>query len=62
VRESVEPGQGREGRLAWESQTPDGLEVYHAWLIQDLENNRVRILTQESQIGPVKDHFFQATV
>lgn len=53
VRESAEPGKGKEGRLAWESQTPDGLEIYHAWLVQDLDNNRVRILTQESQIGPV---------
>ncbi|KAL1605592.1 hypothetical protein SLS59_003394 [Nothophoma quercina] len=56
VRESVEPGKGprgSEGRLAWESKTPEGLEIYHAWLVQDLENDRVRILTQESQIGPV---------
>ena len=25
--------------------------MYHAWLIEDLPNGRVRILTQESQIG-----------
>ena len=27
------------------------MEIYHAWLIEDLEGQRVRILTQESQIG-----------
>ena len=27
------------------------LDVVHAWLIEDLPENRVRILTQESQIG-----------
>lgn len=56
VRESVEPqaGEGgREGRLAWESKTPEGLQIYHAWLVQDLEGGRVRVFTQESQIGPV---------
>ena len=59
VKESVEPGTRQEGRLAWESKTPDGLEIYHAWLVQDLDDNRVRVLTQESQIGPVslKSHF-----
>jgi hypothetical protein len=54
VEESVAPeSNGRAGRLAWCSKTPDGLEVYHAWLVEDLEGQRVRILTQESQIGPV---------
>ncbi|KAF2994494.1 hypothetical protein E8E13_002153 [Curvularia kusanoi] len=47
-----EEGEG-EGRLAWQSETPEGLEIYHAWLVQDLEGGRVRVLTQESQIGPV---------
>lgn len=37
--ESVEPGSC-EGRLAWQSRTPEGLEVYHAWLVQDLEGGR----------------------
>jgi hypothetical protein len=27
------------------------VDVYHAWLVEDLEGGRVRILTQESQIG-----------
>ncbi|KAJ4342628.1 hypothetical protein N0V87_000837 [Didymella glomerata] len=53
VRESTEPKGKSEGRLAWESKTPEGLAIYHAWLVQDLEGERVRVLTQESQIGPV---------
>ena len=27
------------------------LDVLHAWLLEDLDGGRVRILTQESQIG-----------
>jgi hypothetical protein len=54
VEESEPPeSNGRAGRLAWSSKTPEGLEIYHAWLVEDLEGQRVRILTQESQIGPV---------
>jgi hypothetical protein len=54
VEESEAPeANGRPGRLAWSSKTPDGLEVYHAWLVEDLPGQRVRILTQESQIGGV---------
>lgn len=54
VEESVTPeSNGRAGRLAWSSKTPDGLEIYHAWVVEDLEGQRVRILTQESQIGPI---------
>lgn len=56
VREAVQPEGGREGRLAWESKTDDGQEIYHAWLVQDL-GGRVRVLTQESQIGPVSSRF-----
>lgn len=55
VHESVSPRQGGEGRLAWSAKLdgpPDQFcDVYHAWLIQDLQGGRVRILTQESQIG-----------
>jgi len=54
VEESEAPeSNGRAGRIAWSSKTPEGLEIYHAWLVEDLEGQRVRILTQESQIGPV---------
>lgn len=31
--------------------------MYHAWLVEDLEGGRVRILTQESQIGKVFEEF-----
>ncbi|KAJ4287744.1 hypothetical protein N0V90_012448 [Kalmusia sp. IMI 367209] len=53
VEESVAPKQGIAGRIAWYSKTEDGLEIYHAWIVEDLEKERVRVLTQESQIGPV---------
>lgn len=47
-------------RLAWcgwnDASGDDYLEVYYAWLVEKLEGNRVRILTQESQSGlPVQD-------
>ncbi len=42
-------------RLAWrgwnEAKGDEYLEVYHAWLVEKLDNDRVRILTQESQLG-----------
>lgn len=55
VEESVTPEKGKAGRIAWSSEL-DGNEdervaVYHAWLVEDLDGGRVRILTQESQIG-----------
>lgn len=52
VKESVAPGIRTPGRLAWSAEE-EGLEVYHAWLVEDLEGGRVRVLTQESQIGKV---------
>ena len=55
VEESVPPEQDQAGRLAWSAKL-DGsederVEVYHAWLVEDLDGGRVRVLTQESQIG-----------
>lgn len=50
VQESVAPANGQAGRLAWTA-AQDELIIYHAWLVEDLEGGRVRILTQESQIG-----------
>ena len=55
VEASVPPQRGQAGRLSWSAKL-DGSEdervdVYHAWLVEDLEGGRVRILTQESQIG-----------
>lgn len=42
-------------RLAWrgwnEAKGDEYLEAYHAWLVEKLDNDRVRILTQESQSG-----------
>lgn len=55
VKESVPPGRGQQGRLAWsaglEGGEDESVDVYHAWLVEDLPNGRVRVLTQESQIG-----------
>lgn len=53
--ESVEPTSSTPGRLAWRAtQSGDedsALDVYHAWVVEDLPGGRVRVLTQESQIG-----------
>ena len=55
IIEFEEPSDGRPGRLAWhgwaEGDADHRLDVVHAWLIEDLPENRVRILTQESQVG-----------
>lgn len=55
VEESVAPNSGppcSAGRLAWLADE-NGIQVYHAWLVEDLDGGRVRVLTQESQIGKV---------
>ncbi len=45
--------------MAWHGWSGEGdtrLDVHHAWLIEDLSGNRVRILTQETQNGnPAKE-------
>jgi hypothetical protein len=55
VEESVAPRPGVAGRLAWvaslDGNADEAVEVYHAWLVEDLAEGRARILTQESQIG-----------
>lgn len=55
VMESVTPTATTPGRLAWravqEGDADTALDVYHAWIVEDLEWGVVRILTQESQIG-----------
>lgn len=42
-------------RIAWhgwaEGDADHRLDVIHAWLLEELPSNRLRILTQESQIG-----------
>ena len=56
VVECVAPVKGQPARLAWhgwagEEGAADRLDVHHAWLIEDLSEGRVRILTQETQNG-----------
>lgn len=60
VEECVHPAVGVPGRLAWRGWLGgDGevegavAEAYHAWLVEDLKGGRVRVLTQESQLGDV---------
>ncbi|MFC8520755.1 SRPBCC domain-containing protein [Streptomyces sp. NPDC057257] len=49
------PAEGAPGRLSWtakqDGKPEERLDVLHAWLVEDLPGNRVRILTQETQIG-----------
>ena len=46
---------GKAARLAWhgwaKGDAETRLDVIHAWLLEDLSGGRVRVLTQESQIG-----------
>jgi hypothetical protein len=55
VAESIPPSPGKPGRLAWrawqDGDEDKALDVYHAWIVEDLDYGAVRILTQESQIG-----------
>lgn len=55
VLESVAPTPKTPGRLAWRAGQPGdentALDVYHAWIVEDMDWGVVRILTQESQIG-----------
>ena len=55
IIEFIPPENGKEGRIAWhgwaEGDAEKRLDVVHAWLVEDLEGGRCRILTQESQKG-----------
>ena len=56
VTEFIPPNHGQPGRVAWhgwagKEGSAERLDVIHAWLVEDLEGGRVRILTQESQKG-----------
>jgi len=58
--ELVAPTDGQAARLGWHGwQNGDAetqFDVYHAFLIEKLADGRVRLLTQESQIGkPAQD-------
>lgn len=52
--EYIAPVKGQAARIAWHGWAGEGdsrLDVHHAWLIEELSANRVRILTQETQNG-----------
>jgi len=55
VTEHQPPTAGQAARIAWhgwvDGDAEQRLDVHHAWLFEDLPGNRVRILTQETQIG-----------
>ncbi|WP_226664769.1 SRPBCC domain-containing protein [Microbulbifer aggregans] len=55
VVEYIPPAAGAAARIAWhgwaEGDETTRLDVHHAWLLEDLPGGRLRILTQESQIG-----------
>ena len=54
VTEYVPPSDGQPARVSWHGWAGEGdtrLDVLHAWLLEDLPGNRVRILTQETQNG-----------
>lgn len=54
VVEYVPLSDNKPVRVTWHGWAGEGdarLDVHHAWLIEDLSDQRVRILTQESQIG-----------
>lgn len=55
VMELVAPTDGQVARLAWHGwQNGDAdtqFDVYHAFVIEKLADGRIRLLTQESQIG-----------
>lgn len=55
VVELQEPARDVPGRLSWTAHQDGGpdekLDILHAWLVEDLPGDRVRILTQENQFG-----------
>ncbi|MCB6182366.1 SRPBCC domain-containing protein [Leeia sp. TBRC 13508] len=55
VVEHVPPVLGQAARIAWHgwagNTEEDRLDVHHAWLIEELSGGRLRILTQETQLG-----------
>ena len=54
VSEYIPPSEGSAARVSWRAWIDGGKQeasALHAWLIEDLPGDRVRVLTQESQIG-----------
>jgi hypothetical protein len=64
VVELVSPVVGQAARIAWHGwagSTPEEhLDVHYAWLIEALSGGRVRILTQDSQVGKPAQTLAQA--
>lgn len=64
VVECVAPVIGQAARIAWHgwagSTQEDRLDVHHAWLLENLSGSRVRILTQETQVGKPAQELAQA--
>ncbi|QNT78334.1 SRPBCC family protein [Entomobacter blattae] len=56
MTEYVSPDMDKVARVVWSAEV-DGAEpsqqlrVHHAWLFENLSENRVRLLTQETQMG-----------
>lgn len=52
----LEAPTGGVARIAWHGWNNDeaanAIDVYHAFLLEELPGKRVRLLTQESQLGP----------
>ena len=64
VVEYTAPTDTAAGRIAWHGWAGEGasrLDVHHAWLVEKLSGNRVRILTQETQIGEPAKQLAQTT-
>ncbi|WP_244190510.1 hypothetical protein [Streptomyces caeruleatus] len=63
VVEFQAPADGVPGRLSWtakqDGKPEERLDVLHAWLVEDLPGGRVRVLTQETQIGPPAEELAQ---
>jgi hypothetical protein len=55
VVEYEAPAPYRPARVAWrawvDGNEKEAIDVIHAWLLEDLPGGRVKVLTQESQIG-----------
>lgn len=56
ITEFIPSFDGEPARIAWHGwnevkNSDERLDVIHAWLIEELPGNRVRILTQETQNG-----------
>lgn len=65
VTEYEPPVGGKPARVAWrgrvEGDAETQLDIHHAWLFEDLPGGRVRILTQETQIGKPAQELARAT-